>query len=583
LINRLSSVETLGTTGIIFSDKTGTLTENRMTVTHFLFRDREIKLESEAGEPFMEGEQTVNPLEDEQLKLALTTGALCNNASLSDKESGEASGDPLEVALLRAARTAGLEQSELSSEYPEEREEAFDAEVKMMATWNRIDEGKYRIFVKGAPSAVWQHCRYVLTAEGKKEFDDEEREYWKSINSRMAEKGLRIIGLAYRDTGSSKGDPYEELVYIGLITLLDPPRTDVKSSIKKCQEAGIRVIMVTGDQRETARYIAKEVGLEEEDDAVVVHGSDLPEDGTLDEQLKDEDSLKRANIFARISPGQKLDLIERYQDQGEVVAMTGDGVNDAPALKKADIGIAMGQRGTQVAKEAAHMVLTDDKFSTIVSAIEQGRIIFGNIKRFIFYLLSCNVSEVLIVGLATIAGAPLPLLPLQILFLNLVTDVFPALALGVGKGEEGVMSHPPRDADEPILNNKDWLGIGGYGLVITAAVLGALFIALKEPGITQKGAVTISFLTLALAQLWHVFNMRTEGSAMFSNTITRNPYVWGALGLCVILILIAVYVPVLANVMQIVPPDFYGWLIVIGMSLTPLIAGQVYKRIWHGS
>ncbi|NGP76547.1 cation-transporting P-type ATPase [Balneolaceae bacterium YR4-1] len=583
LINRLSSVETLGTTGIIFSDKTGTLTENRMTVTHFLFRDREIELESEGDKPFREGAEAVDPIEDEQLRLALMTGALCNNASLTNNKSEEASGDPLEVALLRAARRAGLERSDLTSRYPEEREEAFDAEVKMMATWNKIGEGEHRIFVKGAPSEVWQHCRYVQTAGGKKEFDDEEKEYWRSVNNRMAENGLRIIGLAYRDTDSTKDDPYKDLIFIGLITLLDPPRTDVKPSIKKCQQAGIRVIMVTGDQKETARYIAKKVGLEDDHEAVVVHGSELPEEGDLVDSIDDDHSLNHANIFARISPGQKLDLIQLYQDKGEVVAMTGDGVNDAPALKKADIGIAMGQRGTQVAKEAAHMVLTDDKFSTIVSAIEQGRIIFGNIKRFIFYLLSCNVSEVLIVGLATIAGAPLPLLPLQILFLNLVTDVFPALALGVGKGEEGVMNRPPREADEPILINKDWLGIGGYGLLITAAVLGVLFYALAHPELNQREAVTMSFLTLAFAQLWHVFNMRTDGSGIFDNTITRNPFVWGALALCVVLILSALYIPMLAEILQVVPPNLIEWMIVLGMSITPVIIGQSIKWLWHRS
>ncbi len=248
--------------------------------------------------------------------------------------------------------------------------------------------------------------------------------------------------MATRETNTTEGNPYENLTFVGLVTLLDPPRKDVKPAIQKCKDAGIRVIMVTGDQKETARYIAREVGLETDKNATVIHGRDLPSNGNLETSLQNNHSLKTANIFARISPHQKLDLIEHYQNQGEIVAMTGDGVNDAPALKKSDIGIAMGKRGTQVAKEAAHMVLTDDKFSTIVTAIEQGRIIFGNIKRFIYYLLSCNVSEVLIVGLATVAGAPLPLLPLHILFLNLVTDVFPALALGVGKGEKGVMSRP---------------------------------------------------------------------------------------------------------------------------------------------
>lgn len=579
LINRLSSVETLGTTGIIFSDKTGTLTENKMAVTHFLFRDREIKIETDGEQPYRENDQPVDPKKDDLLKIALMNGALCNNASLSGRKTDEASGDPLEVALLQAARSAGYERGELAAEYPEAREEAFDADVKMMATWNKISDGGYRVFVKGAPGAVWQHCGSVLTHEGKRDFDDKEREYWRSVNNRMAANGLRIIGLAYRDTDTTDGEPYQDLTFTGLVTLLDPPRKDVKEAIQKCKEAGIRVIMVTGDQKETARYIAREVGLEEDEHAEVIHGSELSSNGDLDNAIKENRSFNTANVFARISPAQKLDLIELYQKRGEIVAMTGDGVNDAPALKKADIGIAMGQRGTQVAKEASHMVLTDDKFSTIVSAIEQGRIIFGNIKRFIYYLLSCNVSEVLIVGLATIAGAPLPLLPLHILFLNLVTDVFPALALGVGKGEEGVMQRPPRPSDEPILGNKDWLGIGGYGLLITAAVLGAMFISFEILGMNQDEAVTVSFLTLAFAQLWHVFNMRTGNSKVFDNTITRNPYVWGALLLCIVLILSALYVPMVATVMQIVPPGFEGWLIVLGMSLMPLMIGQIVKIV----
>lgn len=577
LINRLSSVETLGTTGIIFSDKTGTLTENKMTVTGFLFKEQELKVDTGDDAGFKDGENKVDPKENTLLKLALETGTLCNNASLSDKK-GEASGDPLEVALLNVARQGGFEQQDVAEKYPEAREEAFDADVKMMATWNKTSEGSYRISVKGAPDALWEHCDSVLTPDGEQEFGEEERKYWESINDEKAAEGLRIIGLATRETDTTEGDPYKNLTFIGLVTMLDPPRKDVKPAIQKCKDAGIRVVMVTGDQKETARYIAKEVGIETDDDVTVIHGRDLPTNGDLD-SLQNNDALKTANIFARISPRQKLDLIELYQNQGEIVSMTGDGVNDAPALKKSDIGIAMGQRGTQVAKEAAHMVLTDDKFSTIVTAIEQGRVIFGNIKRFIFYLLSCNVSEVLIVGLATGAGAPLPLLPLQILFLNLVTDVFPALALGVGKGEKGVMKRPPREPDEPILGNKDWFGIGGYGFLITASVLGALYIALNHLGLSERGAVTISFLTLAFAQLWHVFNMRPKESNIFKNIITQNNYVWGALLLCTVLILSAVYIPVLAEVMEIIPPDYVGWMIVIAMSIIPLFVGQLIKVI----
>ena len=566
LITRLSAVETLGTTGIIFSDKTGTLTENRMTVTQVFLPDQESI-----------SEESFTTTTGSNSSLIFTAGVLCNNATLDPDDPEEGTGDPLEVALLTAAQKAGLNIEELRSQHKEDREEAFDPEVKMMATWNKAAANGYRIYAKGAPEAIMPNCNSIYSKEQCQSITENDLDHWHKINENLAADGLRIIALAYRDTNTTEGNPYQDLTFLGLMALEDPPREDVKPAIEKCQDAGIRVIMVTGDQANTARYIAESVGIAQNGDIQIIKGQELPSTEAFDNPEFDIQSISKVNLFARISPKQKLDLISLYQKQGNVVAMTGDGVNDAPALKKADIGIAMGQRGTQVAKEAADMVLTDDAFSTIVAAIEQGRVIFGNIRQFIYYLLSCNVSEVLVVGMATIIGAPLPILPLQILFLNLVTDVFPALALGLGKAEDGIMAQPPRKESEAILTRNHWLGIGGYGLLITAAVLGSLFLGIQSTDVSEADAVTMSFLTLAFAQLWHVFNMRSKASSIFNNTIIFNPYVWGALFLCIILIMGAVYIPTVAMVLKVVPPSATSWFIIIGMSLLPLIIGQIIK------
>jgi Ca2+-transporting ATPase len=585
LMNRLSAVETLGATSIICTDKTGTLTENRMTV-------KRIALPADAPEPIREIEvnggdrqasrfyldgNPLDPSDQSDLCEALETGVLCNNASLDRNAPGEmdrAVGDPLEVALLAAGRKAEIERDEILDALPEVREEAFDPELKMMATFHR-QNCDFRVAVKGSPEAVLGVCSSIRTEAGDRPLAEDDQKGWLDRNDRLAEEGLRVLALGTKTVETDETDPYEQLTFLGLVGLLDPPREDVHDAIASCQDAGIRVIMVTGDQPVTARNIGLAVGLIDDPGARVVHGREIEGSGQLSKG--DCEKLLGAQIFARVTPKQKLDLIGLHQRNGSIVAMTGDGVNDAPALKKADIGVAMGRRGTQVAREAADMVLKDDAFKTIVVAIEQGRAIFDNIRKFILYLLSGNVSEIMIVAFALLVGAPLPILPLQILYLNMLSDVFPALALGVGKGDSSKMERPPRDSKEPILTDQHWLAIGGYGALITLAVLGAFALAFTWLHGETKEAVTVSFLTLAFARLWHVFNMRDRGSPLVRNDVTRNPFVWGALALCTGLLLAAVYVPGLSLVLEMAQPDPRGWGLILGMSLIPWGVGQVIK------
>lgn len=573
LITRLSSVETLGSTQVIFTDKTGTLTENKMSAQTYSLPSGSVSVTDESGQ--VRQAMVDHPILEEVLQ----TGILCNNATLTDIEKGKGSGDPLEIALLASAENFGISVESVRKKYPEEREEAFDAEVKMMATWNRLGDGAYRVHVKGAPDAVLHSCDSIRENGSSKPMDENKRKEWIEKNNQLAAQGLRMIAFAQKDDSSTDGKPYENLAFTGLVGLLDPPRSDVKEAVESCKKAGIKVVMVTGDQEHTARYIANEIGIESDPNANVVHSRDLAKLDIQNLSEEEKRSLLETSVFARISPAQKLNLIDLFQANNFTVAMTGDGVNDAPALKSADIGIAMGQRGSQVAREAADMILTDDAFSSIVTAIEQGRIIFTNIRKFVYYLMSCNVSEVTVIALSFVIGTPLPILPLQILFLNLVTDVFPALALGLGEGEKQMMSEPPRKRHEPILTNRVWLGIAGYGALISVSVMGTLFVGMQVLNLPVAEAVTLSFLTLAFAQLWHVFNMRGDRSTIFDNTIFNNRFVWGAIVLSAGLILLAVYIPSIATVLSIHPPAITGWISVLIFSLIPFTAGEVFRLI----
>jgi len=553
LVNRLSAVEVLGATTIIFTDKTGTLTENRLSLARVALLGGDIDFTAVDPED-----------EDPALRSMLRVGVLCNNASLA--ESGP-TGDPLEVALLEAGARLGLHRDRLLEEIPEVREEAFDPASRRMATVHRDEEG-FLFAVKGAAEAVLEASSSVLGPAGREPLPGEGRRAWLERNEAMARAGLRVLGVASK-SGAEDDPVYEDLAFIGLVGFFDPPRTEVREAVERCRGAGIRVVMVTGDQAATASNIGRAVGIVDDEAARVVQGTEL--------SPLEAGRLREVSLFARVSPEQKLDLIAAHQAAGAVVAMTGDGVNDAPALKKADIGIAMGRRGTQVAREAADMVLKDDALSSIVAAVREGRVIFGNIRRFVFYLLSCNVSEIMVVTGAALVRAPLPLLPLQILFLNLVTDVFPALALAFGEGDASVMERPPRSPEEPILTRRHWRSIAGYGLLIALPVMAALHVAVRVFGLDGSAAVTYSFLTLAFAQLWQVFNVRERGSPLLFNDVTRNPWVWGALALCTVLVLGAVYVPGPAALLRLSAPGPAGWAVVLGLSLLPCLVGQVLR------
>jgi len=407
---------------------------------------------------------------------------------------------------------------------------------------------------------------------------DEDRGRWRDQQEELAAEGLRLLAVADKRVEQEDAEPYEDLRLLGLVGLLDPPRQDVTDAIAACQSAGIRLIMVTGDQPATARAIARQVGLAgDERDKSVVHGSELGAPEDLSEE--DRREVLRAEVFARVSPEQKLRLVEIFQDEGEIVAMTGDGVNDAPALKKADIGIAMGRRGTDAAREAADMVLKDDALSSVVAAIREGRIIFGNIRKSVMFMLCTNVAEIIAVAVAAALNAPLPLRPLQILFLNVITDVFPALALGVGKGTDRVMNHPPRPKQEPVLTRAHWLAIGGWAVLIAACVLTALAAGLLWLQVDRLTAITMSFLTIAFAKLWFVLNLRDRDSTLLSNDVIRNPWMWGAIGVCIALLLAAVYLPGLSDVLQTRPLDATAWLIVLLLSALPMLAGQTIHVI----
>ncbi len=574
LVNRLTAVETLGATSVIFTDKTGTLTENKMVV-----RELVTPLETASLEEEEEAQTDKKEMDKESSLLRLLKiGVLCSNAK-PDEGDGY-TGDPTEVALLQAAARKGISHQKLMEEMVEEREVPFDSNAMMMATFHRkksegADQAAYYVAVKGAPDQVLQACDHILTDTGTAPLSEEQRKEWLKKADDLAARGLRLLMFADKEVADVAAEAYEKLCFVGVVAMEDPPRADVRQAIEECQAAGIRVIMVTGDRADTGSAIGRQVGLNTDGNTFL--GQDLGEPEKLSEQQRSQ--IRNAGVFARVTPEQKFHLVKLYQEKGRIIAMTGDGVNDTPALKQADIGIAMGLRGTDAAKQVADMVLRDDNFATIVAAVREGRIIFANIRKSVIFMLCTNIAEVLVVTLASLGQIPIPLRPLQILFLNVLTDVFPALALGLGPGSADVMKRPPRQAQEAVLTTHHWRAIAGWSVVIGAHVLGALSIALYYLGFEEQRAVTVSFMTLALAKLWFVFNLRDRGTSVRHNDVIANKWMWGAWTLCLVLLFAAVYWAPLATVLQTTSPGVQGWVVIVVLSLIPAVLGAFIPGI----
>lgn len=565
IVKKLSAVETLGGTNVICTDKTGTLTENKIKVTQVITEDTLWK----------EGIKFKPSLSFELMK---KVAILCNTAELRHKGSSVIEiGDPLETGLLKFAKAHGENIEAVRLEFPKVREEPFSSESKIMATMHQYGDKKM-IYVKGAAEELVMRSSYILNEEKIKLFDDTLKQYWLHEAEKIASSGLRIIAGAYKEFSNQEEELITGLTFLGLFGMMDPPRKGVFSALKECHEAGIRVIMITGDHPSTAKNIGIQLGIAQQDSEVII-GSKMKEF----EFLSDEDKEKwlKASIFARVSPKQKIDLVKVLQEKGNIVGMTGDGVNDAPALRKADIGIAMGLRGTQIAQEASDMVIKDDSFASIVIAIKQGRIIFENIQKFVIFLLSCNLTELLVIATASIFSLHFQLFPLQILFINIITDVLPALALGVLDGNDAIMRQRPKPIELPIIDSKRWWTIIFYSVVLgitcVGGVLASHYMIHNSEAWNPKLSNNILFYSLIFSQLLHVFNMGKRGTNYFKSEVFTNRYVWLAIISSLIILLGLSLIAPVRKVLLIYPMSVQDWLVIVLCAVLGMIIIQAAK------
>jgi len=576
LVRKMPAVETLGCTTVICSDKTGTLTKGEMTVRKIFAGGRQIEVTGAGYEPkgeFKGSEITIK--NSKSLQLLLQGGLLCSDAVLEEKEGKwTVKGDPTEGALIVAAVKAGLHETEMRLENPRIEEIPFSSERKRMTTIHQMTDGKKMAFMKGAPEVVLERCTHILDDHGIKELSETAKGQILKQNAEMAQAALRVLGFAYREytgpTESSEEQIEKNMVFIGLAGMMDPPREEAIEAIRVCKQVGIKPVMITGDHKLTAVAVAKEMGIYKNGDKVLI-GEEL--ETIAEEEL--ERIVDTVTVYARVSPMDKLKIVKAWKARGEVVAMTGDGVNDAPALKHADIGVAMGITGTEVTKEAADMVLSDDNFATIVKAIERGRWIYDNIKKYLTYLLRCNITEVLVIGGVVLISGPeyLPLLPAAILYMNLATDGLPALALGVAPPDPDIMQRPPRDPNESVFS---WDVRMFILLALFIEIPFFFFLFYHELSDLAQARTEIFFLFI-LIELIIALNFRSMKYSIFK----VRPHAWLLMALAweIILIIVLVQIPAVRNAFGILKPSVVGIELILGFGVVVFISMEVIKAV----
>src|SRR5688500_12662206 len=576
LIRKLPAVETLGCATVICSDKTGTLTQNQMTVVQGWTAGKRFKVTGEGYNPsgeFLLEDQPFDTRNDGDAALLLRGSLLCNDAQLDE---GRIIGDPTEGAMAVVAMKAGFQRAELEKAMPRVQEIPFDSDRKRMTTIHRDGDAVFA-FVKGAPDVVLDLCEEIRLDGRAVPLTDELKKQALEQNRDLASHALRVLSVAVRPLETVPDSPTPEtvekkLTFVGLLGMIDPARPEVIEAVRVANGAGLKSVMVTGDHKDTAEAIAREIGLLKPG-GLVLTGPEI-------ERLSDAElaaQAERLQVCCRVSPQHKTRIVDAMKANGHVAAMTGDGVNDAPALKRANIGVAMGITGTDVSKQTADMVLTDDNFASIVAAIEQGRIIYSNIRKFVYFLLACNVGEILIIFGAMLFGMPIPLRPVHLLWLNLVSDGAPALALGMEKGDKDIMKHPPRPPKEPVINRDMALGIGVIALVDAFAILTVFYLALQRYPGSLEAAQTIAFVTLCVSELVRAFTARSEYNSVFSIGMFSNRWMVWAVGASLLLVLMVVYVPFLQPFFDTVPLTLDDWLMMLPFFFASAIAMELLK------